>query len=233
MPTRVLTIEDDAAIRRGIADSLRFAGHEVLEAGTGDAGLTMAVNRDIDLVLVDLVLPGRGGLEVLKQIRQARPTLPVIVLTARGDEDDRVAGLRQGADDYVVKPFSVKELLARVEAVLRRCPGRPTDVERIDFSGGVVDLRRAELRFDDGRRTELSLREAELLRYLAANPGRAIARDELLAHVWRVDPRGINTRTIDMHVARLREKLDDDPDQPTFIITVRGRGYMLAQAALP
>jgi DNA-binding response OmpR family regulator len=233
MPTRVLTIEDDAAIRRGIADALRFAGHEVLEASTGDAGLTMAVNRELDLVLLDLVLPGQGGLEVLKQVRQTRPTLPVIVLTARGHEDDRVAGLRQGADDYIVKPFSVKELLARVEAVLRRCPGRPADVERIDFAGGVVDLRRAELRFDDGRRTELSQREAELLRYLAANAGRAIARDELLAHVWRVDPRGINTRTIDMHVARLREKLDDDPDRPTFIVTVRGRGYMLAPAAPP
>ncbi len=233
MPTRILTIEDDAAIRRGIVDALRFAGYEVLEAATGDTGLAMAVSRELDLVLLDLVLAGRAGLDVLKQIRQARPTLPVIVLTARGDEDDRVAGLRQGADDYVVKPFSVKELAARVEAVLRRSPGRPADVERIDFSGGVVDLRRAELRFSDGRRTELSLRETELLRYLAANAGRAIARDELLAHVWRVDPRGITTRTIDMHVARLREKLHDDPDEPSFIVTVRGRGYMLAAAAPP
>jgi DNA-binding response OmpR family regulator len=170
---------------------------------------------------------------VLKQVRQSRPTLPVIVLTARGDENDRVAGLRQGADDYVVKPFSVKELLARVEAVLRRSPGRPGDIERIDFSGGVADLKRAEVRLNDGRRAELSQREAELLRYLAANAGRAIARDELLAHVWRVDPRGITTRTIDMHVARLREKLGDDPDEPTVIVTVRGRGYMLATAGTP
>src|SRR5580700_7930476 len=140
MPTRILTIEDDAAIRRGIVDALRFAGYEVLEAATGEAGLSMAVTRELDLVLLDLVLPGRGGLEVLKQVRQSRPTLPVIVLTARGDEDDRVAGLRQGADDYVVKPFSVKELLARVEAVLRRSPERPRDVVEIPLPEGLADL---------------------------------------------------------------------------------------------
>lgn len=233
MPPRILTIEDDAAIRRGIVDALKFAGYEVLEAATGEAGLAMAVGREFDLLLLDLVLPDRGGLEVLREVRSSRPTLPVIVLTARGDEDDRVAGLRQGADDYVVKPFSVKELLARVEAVLRRSPERPGDVGRIEFSYGVADLKRAEVRFVDGRRTELTEREAELLRYLAANAGRAISRDELLAHVWRVDPRGLTTRTIDMQVARLREKLGDDPESPTVILTVRGRGYMFAAARTP
>lgn len=233
MAPRILTIEDDAAIRRGIGDALRFAGYEVIEAATGSAGLTMALGRDFDLLLLDLVLPDRGGLEVLREVRQSRPTLPVIVLTARGDEDDRVAGLRQGADDYVVKPFSVKELLARVEAVLRRSPERPGDVEQIEFLAGVADLRRSEVRFADGRRTELSQREAELLRYLAANGGRAIARDELLAHVWRVNPRGITTRTIDMHVARLREKLGEDPRSPAIILTVRGRGYMFATPDAP
>jgi DNA-binding response OmpR family regulator len=150
----------------------------------------------------------------------------VIVLTARGEEADRVAGLRQGADDYVVKPFSVKELLARVEAVLRRSPQRPSDLREIEFEGGVADLARAEVRFADGGRSALSEREQELLRYLATNAGRAIAREELLAHVWRIDPRGITTRTIDMHVARLREKLRDDPERPTVILTVRGKGYM-------
>jgi DNA-binding response OmpR family regulator len=228
MPTRILTIEDDAAIRRGIVDALRFSGYEVLEAATGEAGLRMALDREFELLLLDLVLPLRPGLEILKEIRQTRPTLPMIVLTARGDEEDRVAGLRQGADDYVVKPFSVKELLARVEAVLRRSPGRTAAIESINFPGGIVDLTQAALRFNDGRRTELSSREAELLRYLAANAGRTIARDEILAYVWRIDPRGITTRAIDMHIARLREKLEDDPDAPTFIITVRGRGYMLA-----
>jgi len=233
MAPRILTIEDDAAIRRGIVDALKFAGYEVLEAATGEAGLAMAVGREFDLLLLDLVLPDRGGLEVLREVRSSRPTLPVIVLTARGDEDDRVAGLRQGADDYVVKPFSVKELLARVEAVLRRSPERPGDVGRIEFAGGVADLKRAEVRFADGRRMELSERENELLRYLAANAGRAICRDELLAHVWRVDPRGLTTRTIDMQVARLRDKLGDDPESPTVILTVRGRGYMFAAARRP
>jgi DNA-binding response OmpR family regulator len=233
MAPRILTIEDDAAIRRGLVDALRFAGYEVLEAATGETGLAMALGREFDLLLLDLVLPDRSGLEVLERVRQARPTLSVIVLTARGDEDDRVTGLRQGADDYVVKPFSVKELLARVEAVLRRSPERPADVGPIEFRGGVADLKRSEVRFADGRRAVLSEREAELLRYLAANAGRAIARDELLARVWRLDPRGITTRTIDMHVARLREKLGDDPESPTVILTVRGRGYMFAAAGSP
>ncbi len=150
----------------------------------------------------------------------------MIVLTARGDEADRVRGLRDGADDYVVKPFSVKELLARVEAVLRRSAERPADVSIIRFSGGTIDLDRREVRFSKGGRAELSEREAELLRYLAANSGRAVAREELLANVWRISPQGVSTRTIDMHVTRLREKLRDDPSEPKILLTVRGRGYM-------
>lgn len=225
---RILTVEDDAAIRRGIVDALAFAGYEPLEAATGQAALEMAVRRDYDLLLLDLVLPGPGGLEILRDVRRTLPTLPVIILTACGEEADRVAGLRQGADDYVVKPFSVKELLARVGAVLRRSPERPADLSVVRFPGGVADLARAEICFDEGERAELSEREGELLRYLAMNAGRAISRDELLAHVWRIDPQGISTRTIDMHVARLREKLRDDGDEPAVILTVRGKGYMFA-----
>ena len=225
----ILTVEDDTAIRKGIVDALTFSGYGVLETGHGDEGLEMAVTRHYDLLLLDLVLPGASGLEILKRVRQTRPTQPVIVLTALGQESDRVAGLKLGADDYVVKPFSVKELLARVEAVLRRSPGRPSDVEQIALPGGVADLARQEVRHDGGARTELSSREMELLRYLAQNAGRAISRDELLSSVWRISPRGVSTRTIDMHVARLREKLRDDPQQPTVIVTVRGKGYMLAE----
>jgi DNA-binding response OmpR family regulator len=153
----------------------------------------------------------------------------ILMLTARGDEYDRVLGFEVGADDYVVKPFSVKELLARVEAVLRRSPERPTDVATVAFPGGVADLQRCEVRFDDGKRAELSEKEVELLRYLAQNAGRAISRDEILSRVWRIDPRGGETRTIDMHVARLREKLRDDPHQPRVIVTVRGKGYAFAR----
>jgi DNA-binding response OmpR family regulator len=150
----------------------------------------------------------------------------VIILTARGEESDRVEGLRAGADDYVVKPFSVKELLARVEAVLRRSPARPSDVSEVKIPGGTVDFARRELRFAGGERCELSEREVELLRYLAKHSERAVARDELLANVWRISPEGLPTRTIDMHVARLREKLRDDSTDPQVLLTVRGKGYM-------
>jgi len=224
MRQQILVIEDDPSIRQGILDALAFEGYDTHSAADGNAGLDMAITVDCDLVLLDLVLPGRDGLEILEEVRHARPGLPVIVLTARGDEADRVAGLRLGADDYVVKPFSVKELLARIVAVLRRSAERPTDVPTMDFEGGTADLARREVRFDDGERVELSEREAELLRYLAVNPDRAISREEILARVWRVNPTGVETRTIDMHVARLRDKLRDH--DASVIVTVRGKGYM-------
>ncbi len=225
---RILTIEDDPAIRRGIVDALRFAGYEPLEAGRGQQGLKMALQQEFDLLLLDLVLPECDGMFILREVRKVRPTLPVIILTARGDEGDRIQGLGDGADDYVVKPFSVKELLARVAAVLRRSPQRPGDCAEFTLPSGVVDLERREVRFADGRRTELSEREAELFRYLAINSGRAISRDEILANVWRINPQGLPTRTIDMHIARLREKLDDDSEEPRVLLTVRGQGYMVA-----
>ncbi len=221
---RILVVEDDASIRRGIVDSLEFEGYETREAATGNTGLDLAIRCDGDLLLLDLVLPERDGLEILAEARSARPTLPIIILTALGDEADRIRGLRLGADDYVVKPFSVRELLARVEAVLRRTPGRPMDVASIAIPGGLVDFAQSEVRFDDGRRAELTSRETDLLRYLANNAGRVVARDELLAHVWRISPHGSATRTIDMSVARLREKLDDTANQ-SLIRTVRGQGY--------
>jgi DNA-binding response OmpR family regulator len=228
---RVLTIEDDAAIRRGIVDALEFAGYRVIEAADGERGLDHAVRSSYDLLLLDLVLPHRGGLEILRELRVVRPTVPVIILSARGEENDRVRGLRMGADDYVVKPFSVKELLARVEAVLRRSPERPSDLDRANFPGGHANFARREVCYDDGGRSELSEREVELLRYLVINAGRAIDRDELLANVWRISPRGMATRTIDMHVARLRDKLRDDSAHPRIVLTVRGKGYMFAGSA--
>ena len=223
----VLTIEDDAAIRRGVVDALTFSGYAVHEAADGASGLDLAVRLAYDLLLLDLVLPGCEGHEILRQVRAVRPTVPVIILSARGEEAERVRGLRGGADDYVVKPFSVRELLARVEAVLRRSPQRPTDVASVPVAGGVADLLRREVRFDDGAREELSEREAELLRYLAMHPGRTLAREELLEHVWRITARGLPTRTVDMHIARLREKLRDNGPEPRLILTVHGKGYML------
>jgi len=229
-PRRVLVVEDDPAIRRGVMAALAFAGYEVLEAGDGPRGLALAEAAEVDLVLLDVVLPGTDGLEILRRVRESRPTRPVILLTARAAEDDRVGGLAAGADDYVVKPFSVRELLARVEAVLRRSPERPRPVEVIECDGLVVDLARREIRHADGARVELSEKEAELAAYLAAHAGRAISREELLRRVWRLDPRGVTTRTIDMHVMRLREKLRDDTAAPRRVLTVRGQGYAWAAA---
>lgn len=224
-PQTILIIEDDSAIRCGIVDALDFSGYQVIESAEGGSGRLLAIERDYDLLLLDLGLPNVPGLEILRTVRKLRPSKPVIILTAQGEEADRVQGLSEGADDYVVKPFSVKELLARVEAVLRRTTGSTLGVH-FKFEHGVLDFERRELRYRDGTRTELSEREAELLRYLVDNSGRAISRDELLASVWQLNPKGISTRTIDMHIARLREKLRDAPERPTTLLTVRGKGYM-------
>ncbi len=226
----LLVVEDDSSIRRGVVDALTFAGYEVLEASEGMKGMELAQNAQFDLMLLDLVLPNYSGFEILRALREHRPGTPVIVLSARGEEADRVKGLRLGADDYVVKPFSVRELLARVEAVLRRSPERPKPVASLNFPGGVADLHRLELRHEDGSRTELSERESELLEYLAAHRGRALSRDELLRRVWKVEPRHTETRTVDMHIANLRSKLRDDGASPQFLLTVRGKGYMLASS---
>jgi DNA-binding response OmpR family regulator len=228
--SRILVIEDDEAIREGVVDALTYAGFDTLETGSGDTGQDMAVRVDCDLLLLDLVLPRVSGLDILRAVRKSRPTLPVIIVTAKGSEAERVEGLKLGADDYVVKPYSIKELIARIEAVIRRSPGRSIQVEVIAVPGVEIDLQRRELRFEkDGSRCELSEREVDLLRYLASHPGRAISREELLSNVWRIDPKGVATRTIDMHVARLREKLGDKSDQPKALLTVRGKGYMLCQ----
>ncbi len=223
----VLVIEDDAAIRQGVIDALSYEGYDTLNAADGAKGMDMGLKCNCDLILLDLVLPKHGGLDILAEVRKSRPTLPVIIMTARGEESDRIKGLKLGADDYVVKPFSVKELLARVEAVLRRSSDRPMDVRHVGIPGGKVDFERCEVRFNDGGRGELSEKELELLRYLAANSTRAVSRDELMERVWGINPRAIvETRTIDMHVARLREKLRDDSSNPGIILTVRGKGYM-------
>ena len=221
----ILTIEDDSAIRRGIVDALNFNGYDVIESADGTSGQRQAIECEYDLLLLDLGLPGVPGMDILRAVRKLRPMQPVIILTAKGEEADRVQGLRDGADDYVVKPFSVKELMARVEALLRRT-WMKSSKDPIRFEHGVLDFERRELRYHDQSRAELSEKEAELLQYLVANSGRAISRDELLASVWQISPKGISTRTIDMHIARLREKLRDNSNDPTVLLTVRGKGYM-------
>ena len=223
----VLVVEDDTAIRRGLVDALRYAGYTVLECDNGRTALELALESSVDLVLLDVMMPKLDGFGVLEELRRSQPTLPIIMVTARGAEEDRVRGLSDGADDYVVKPFSAKELLARVEAVLRRSPQRPSDVRAIHAGDRTMDLERRQVTGPNGESRTLTEREVAILRYLAANRGRAVDRRELLQHVWGLNPRGIQTRTVDMHIARLREKLSDGSGDEV-IMTVRGKGYMLA-----
>jgi DNA-binding response OmpR family regulator len=225
---RIVLVEDESAIRRGVADALRVSGYEVIEASDGERGLSEASQTDVDLVLLDLMLPRKDGLVVLRELRQLRPAVPVIILTAKGTEDDRVKGLKMGADDYVVKPFSARELLARVEAVLRRSLGRPAEVQRARLGHATIDLERREVWWDEARRGELSETECSILAFLVANRKRAVSRDELLSRIWGIEPVGIETRTIDMHIARLRTKLRDPSgvNTPEAILTVRAHGYM-------
>jgi DNA-binding response OmpR family regulator len=233
--SRVVVVEDEPAIRRGVGDALRAHGYEVIEAADGARGLEEAVRLGVDLVLLDLLLPKRDGLEVLAEVRQVRPTLPVIILTARGTEDDRVRGLKMGADDYVVKPFSARELLARVEAVLRRSLGRPRDLRAARLGHARIDFERREIRWSEQRRAELSETEAALLAFLVANQDRAVSREELLARLWGLSGQRVETRTIDMHIARLRTKLRDPSGKntPEAILTVRAQGYMASPDLQP
>jgi len=181
-----------------------------------------------DLLLLDVVLPGKDGFEILRELRDSHPQLPVIMLTARGTEDDRVRGLKLGADDYVVKPFSATELLARVEAVLRRSAERPSDLRELQLADRAVDLELGRVSLPNGEEYRLSDLETRLLRYLAVNRGRPVDRKELLQRVWGGNAGEMETRAVDMHVRRLREKIEQDAANPTLIVTVRGKGYMLA-----
>ncbi len=225
----VVVVEDEDAIRRGIVDALRLSGYDPVEAADGVTGLQEARRAGVDLVLLDLLLPKMDGFAVLEELRVAHPSLPVIILTARGSEDDRVRGLRGGADDYVVKPFSARELLARVDAVLRRSPERPTPVVKISAGDTIVDCGRREILHAEGERVVLSEMEADILQRLAAHAGRAVSREELLSSVWGLRDGGVETRAIDMHITRLRQKLTrSGTESPVdWIVTVRGKGYML------
>jgi DNA-binding response OmpR family regulator len=226
--SQIVVVEDEPAIRRGVVDALKMSGYAVAEAADGAIGYERSIQPGVRLVLLDLLLPRRDGLEVLSDLRRVRPTLPVIILTARGSEDDRVRGLRMGADDYVVKPFSARELLARVEAVLRRTPERPSDTARAKLGKATIDFHRREVRWSEKDRTELSETEAGILMFLLENNERSVSREEILSRLWGINPAGLETRTIDMHVARLRAKLRDPSGKstPEAIVTVRAHGYM-------
>jgi DNA-binding response OmpR family regulator len=223
VPRSVLIIEDDVRIRRVVAIALRTEGLEVHEAGTGEEGLELLRERDPDIILLDLMLPGQDGFEVCRQIRRTSDT-PVIMVTARSDSHDVVAGLEAGADDYVTKPFVAKELSARIRALVRRSRGSGQrqriaigDLEIAPQEGTVTRA---------GEPVELTKTEFKLLTELALEPGRVLSREELLERVWGYDYFG-DSRLVDVHVRRLRKKVELDPSNPTVVTTVRGMGYRI------
>ncbi len=220
--TRILIIEDEPAIAEGIAYNLRREGYEVARAADGETGLAEARRARPDLVLLDLMLPGLSGLEVCQALRRDG-SLPVIMLTARDSETDKVVGLTVGADDYVTKPFSMAELLARVKAVLRRASASPEAADRVEAGEVVVDVARHEV-LVRGVPVELSPKEFDLLRVLMTNRGRVLTRERLLSRVWG-EERYVDERTVDVHIRWLRRKIEQDPSEPRLIQTVRGTGY--------
>jgi DNA-binding response OmpR family regulator len=223
---RILVVEDDPAIARGLIDNLRSESYDVFAAADGETGYRLAREKPPDLIVLDLMLPRLSGYEVCRKLRADGLKTPILILTARGEEADRVVGLDLGADDYVTKPFSIRELLARVRAVLRRVNPPRELPDEIRFDDVVVDFRRYEAS-KGGKRIEMTRKEYGLLRKLGSHPGEVITRDELLDEVWGLENYP-TTRTVDNHVASLRAKLEADPAEPRRLLTVHGVGYKLA-----
>ena len=225
--TRLLIIEDEPAMVAGLRDNFEYEGYEVIAAPDGVTGLERALADDPDLVVLDVMMPRMSGLEVCKRLKTKRPSMPVIMLTARGQEIDKVVGLELGADDYVTKPFSIRELIARVKAVLRRATPQARGPEIHRFADVEVDLRGNEVR-RAGKAVDLSAKEFALLAYFLAHPAETLTRDRLLEAVWGYQ-NNTHTRTVDTHIVHLRQKLEPNPEQPRFILTVHGSGYKFVQ----
>jgi len=221
----ILIVDDEPEIVRGLEDNLRFEGYSTLSAANGADALALARREAPDLILLDVMMPAMSGWDVCRQLRKQGIDVPIIMLTARGEEADRVQGLELGADDYVAKPFSLRELLARVRAVLRR-PGPRQKFDEFAF-GDVRVHRRGRQVFKAGRETALTRKELDLLVYLIEHRGEVVTRDQLLDEVWGYE-QFPTTRTVDTHVLRLRQKLERDPDRPTWILTVHRQGYKFA-----
>jgi DNA-binding response OmpR family regulator len=221
--TSVLVVEDDTAILRGLADNLRYEGYEVFTAQDGEAGLRLHETHKPDILILDLMMPRLGGLELCRRLRAKGVQTPILMLTAKSEEADRVTGLDVGADDYVTKPFSVRELMARVRALLRRTQVQEDLPNELSFGEVVVDFRRYEA-LRKGKTVEMTRKEFAILRLLAGRAGQVVTRDELLNEVWGYEAYPVS-RTVDNHVAGLRAKLESDPARPLFIRTVHGVGY--------
>ncbi len=222
---RILIIEDELTLSLLLHERLEREGYSVTACKDGEQGLAQALREAYDLLLLDIQLPGRNGFEVCRQLRRHGMNVPVLMLTARGHVNDRVKGLKTGADDYLIKPFEVAELLARMEALLRRANNSPPQlIDSLFCFGSVIVDRRKEEFLRDGSHVELTAREFELLRYFVSHPDERISRDALLKQVWGYQ--GLpNTRTVDVHVAQLRQKLETDPKSPRHILTAHRSGY--------
>ena len=230
-PKTVLIVEDE----KNIVDILRFnlqrAGYQTLEAYDGESGLQLALEQDPDLILLDLMLPKMNGFDVCRSVRDAGRATPIIMLTAREEETDKVLGLELGADDYITKPFSMRELLARVKANIRRSGMIPA-VQPASGSGERLELGRISIdtellvAYKDGKGLDLTQREYELLKFLGSQPGKVFSREALMEHVWNYEGYVGDVRAVDVAVRRLREKVEDDPAAPQFIVTRRGMGYL-------
>jgi len=220
---KILIVEDEPDMVLGLKDNFEFEGYEVVTAADGMAGLERARTQKPDLVILDIMLPKLSGLEVCKTLRGEGSLTPIIMLTARGQEIDKVVGLELGADDYVTKPFSIRELLARVRAILRRTEGGKKRLQRYNFSDVELDFEAYRAK-KGGAALELSPREFELLRYLIERKGETVSRDKLLEDVWGYESYP-STRTVDTHIAKLRAKIGDSGSDPRYILTIHGTGY--------
>ena len=222
--TRVLVVDDEPTVREVVVGYLRRDGHEVVEAADGNRALELLESEPPDLVVLDMILPGVNGLDILRRVRSTS-NIPVIMLTARAEESDRVAGLELGADDYVVKPFSPRELAARVNGVLRRTGNRETtSPQPLEFNGLSIEPLGREVRLD-GQIVELTPKEFDVLAFLASSPRQVFSRAQLLEQVWQSSPDWQDPATVTVHVRRIRNKIEADPEKPRWISTVWGVGY--------
>jgi two-component system alkaline phosphatase synthesis response regulator PhoP len=224
MQPNILFVEDEKALRMTVGDRLRNEGYDVDFAADGDEGLRKATGLPFDLIILDVMLPGRDGFSICEEIRKAGLITPILMLTARGQTKDKVKGLKTGADDYVTKPFHMLELMARVEALLRRIPATSESHGGVDQFGSIRIDRKGTSVMRDGEPINLSAREFQLLKYFVDHPGTTLAREELLTQVWGYSA-STYTRTVDVHIASLRQKLETDPRQPRYIVTVQRLGY--------
>jgi DNA-binding response OmpR family regulator len=220
---KILIVEDEPNMVSGLRDNFEFEGYQVISAPDGVAGLERALTEAPDLVILDVMMPRMSGLDVCKQLKTKKPAIPIIMLTARGQEVDKVVGLELGADDYITKPFSIRELLARVKAVLRRAGIAPRPAEKYSFGEVEVNLRSCRVS-KRGKELDFSSKEFELLKFFLHHPGETLSRDRLLEEVWGY-AHFPTTRTVDAHIVRLRQKIEPKPDEPRFILTVHGTGY--------